>query len=375
MNNNYDIRNPYLTRTSHEDSIFGKIHIKNELDLVYEKKTFAGKYCDRPFEYLEITPGGDCVVCCPAWLPNVIGNVYEDSIINIWNSDRANLIRETILDGSYSYCSNTLCPLIINDHLQILDTIPQPYLKKYPKMIVLGVDDSCNLVCPSCRVNRISHASGKDYDIKKTVFDKVVTEIFSQPHNEDITILLNSSGDIFGSKITRDFMFNFDPRPWPNLKLNIMTHGVLFTKKYWDRIHLWHDRINTFNISFDAATEATYDKIRVGGDWTTLLENCRLIYKTINNYKLLSMDFVVQYLNYREIPDFIELINREFPQANVMFKVVVDWGTWDDETFKQNAVWRQDHADHLEYKQIVETVRNKIKSGEYKNVTLGNLGN
>ena len=170
-------------------------------------------------------------------------------------------------------------------------------------------------------------------------------------------------------------MFDFDPTPWPNFKLNIMTHGVLFTKKYWDRIHLWHNKINTFNISFDAATEETYDKIRVGGDWTTLLENCRLIYTNIDQYKFLSMDFVVQDLNYKEIPAFIELINREFPLAKVMFKVVVDWGSWDNSTFKQRAVWREDHPNNLEYKQIVETVRNKIKAGEYKNVSLGNLGN
>jgi hypothetical protein len=374
MKNN-DPRTPYSDRVLHQDPVFGKIIIKNELDLTQEKKTFPGKYCGKPFEYLEITPAGDCVLCCPAWLPNVIGNIYEDSILNIWNGEKANIIRQTILDGSYSYCSNTLCPPIVNDSLPDIADIPKPYFKKYPERIVLGIDESCNLLCPSCRITRISYSEGKKYENKQTAFNKVVNEIFSQPHNEHIQLMLNSSGDIFGSKITRDFMFKFDPRPWPNLKLDIMTHGVLFTKKYWDRIHLWHDRINTFNISFDAATEQTYDKIRVGGDWTTLLENCRLIYKTIDNYKLLSMDFVVQDLNYKEIPTFIELINNEFPLAVAAFKIVVDWGSWDQDTFKQRAVWRPDHAEYLEYKQIVDFVRNKIKSGEYKNVTLGNLGN
>ncbi len=375
MSTNSNARTPYSARITHQDQVFGKVLIKNELDLTQEKREFPGKYCDRPFEYLEITPGGDCVLCCPAWLPNVIGNVSEGSIIDIWNGERANIIRQTILDGSYSYCSNTLCPAIVNNTLPDIDKIPQPYLKKYPKVIVLGIDESCNLLCPSCRSTRISYTSGEKYSSKKAIFDKVIAEFFPTPHNEEITIILNSAGDIFGSKITRDFMFDFDPTPWPNFKLNIMTHGVLFTKKYWDKMHLWHNKINTFNISFDAATEETYDKIRVGGDWTTLLENCRLIYKNIDQYKFLSMDFVVQDLNYKEIPDFVELINREFPMAKVMFKVVVDWGSWDNNTFKQRAVWREDHPNNLEYKQIVETVRNKIKTGEYKNVSLGNLGN
>jgi len=375
MDNNSNIRTPYSTRISHQDPIFGKILIRNELDLTYQKKTFPGKYCEKPFEYLEITPTGDCVLCCPAWLPNIIGNIYEESIIDIWNGEKANIIRQTILDGSYAYCSNTLCPPIVNNTLPDIVNIAQPYFKKFPQRIVLGIDESCNLLCPSCRIGRISYTSGKKYDDKKTAFDRAINEIFAQPHNEPIQLMLNSSGDIFGSKIIREFMFNFDPTPWPNLKLDIMTHGVLFTKKYWDRIHLWHDRINTFNISFDAATEETYNKIRVGGNWTTLLENCRLIYTNIDKYKLLTIDFVVQDLNYKEMSAFIELVNREFPTAISSFKIVVDWGSWDNTTFKQRAIWKEDHPDNLEYKQIVETIRNKIKTGEYKNVFLGNVGN
>jgi MoaA/NifB/PqqE/SkfB family radical SAM enzyme len=370
-----NIRSPFSKRTLHDDPIFGEIRIKNETDLTQEKKSFPGRYCGKPFEYLEINPSGDCILCCPSWLPNVIGNIYEDSILDIWYGGRANLIRETILDGSYSYCSNTLCPLIINDHLYMLELIPQPYLKKYPKMIVLGIDESCNLKCPSCRSSRVSYTSGEEYDAKKTVFDRVVNELFSVPHNEDITLMLNSSGDIFGSKITREFMFNFDPTPWPNLKLNIMTHGVLFTKKYWDKIHLWHDRIHDFHISFDAATKETYDKIRVGGNWPTLLENCRSIYKQMNQSINLSFDFVVQDLNFREIPAFIELINREFPKAQAMLQLVVDWGTWTDNTFKQRSVWKPDHPDYLEYIHMLKTIRYKVKINEYKNVVLGNLGN
>lgn len=372
MNN---IRTPFFDRIKHTDPVFGDMLIKNESDLTQEKKMFPGKYCDRPFEYLEITSNGDCILCCPAWLPNRIGNIYEESIMDIWNGKRANLIRQTILDGSYRYCSNTLCPVILNDQLFNIDTIPQPYLKKYPKTIVLGIDDSCNLICPSCRSAKISYAVGKVYEGKKTAFDKMINELFSIPHDHDITIMLNSSGDIFGSKIIRDFMFEFDPTPWPNLKLNIMTHGVLFTKKYWDRIHLWHNRINTFNISFDAATEETYDKIRVGGDWATLLENCKLIYKTVSQYKLLSMDFVVQDLNFKEMPAFIELVNKEFPKAQVMFKIVVDWASWEKDMFKQRAIWKEDHPNYLEYKQTVGAIRDKIKTGAYKNVVLGNVGN
>ena len=58
-----------------------------------------------------------------------------------------------------------------------------------------------------------------------------------------------------------------------------------------------------------------------------------------------------------------------------MLQLVVDWGTWNDASLKQRSVWKSDHPDYLEYKQILEIVRTKIKNGEYKNVDLGNVGN
>ena len=36
---------------------------------------------------------------------------------DVWNSSGAQEIRRSILDGDYSYCSRTLCPMIANDNL------------------------------------------------------------------------------------------------------------------------------------------------------------------------------------------------------------------------------------------------------------------
>ena len=57
-----------------------------------------------------------------------------------------------------------------------------------------------------------------------------------------------------------------------NLHLHTNANG--WTKKMWNSLSNLHDipRI-TAEISIDACTEETYNKIRVGGNWKTLHKN------------------------------------------------------------------------------------------------------
>ena len=90
-------------------------------------------------------------------------SVDADSPNDVWNSSGAQEIRRSILDGDYSYCSRTLCPMIANGNLPRTDEVTEPRLRRIieqhqtilddgPRLIALGHDSSCNLACPSCRV-------------------------------------------------------------------------------------------------------------------------------------------------------------------------------------------------------------------------------
>src|SRR5258706_10541055 len=74
-----------------------------------KKKNLKNKFCDKPWEDFDITSNGDVYVCCTGWLPKPVGNIKQNNIIEIWNSEQAQEIRKSILDGSFKYCNHDVC--------------------------------------------------------------------------------------------------------------------------------------------------------------------------------------------------------------------------------------------------------------------------
>ena len=61
--------------------------------------------CQKPWVEAQIMPSGDVYSCCPAWTNGyVLGNLKEQSLYDVWNSEKSQKFRESILDGSYRYC-------------------------------------------------------------------------------------------------------------------------------------------------------------------------------------------------------------------------------------------------------------------------------
>ena len=68
-------------------------------------------YCTRPFEFFETYDDGSIGFCCPSWYNNYeIGNINDNSIEEVWNGEAAQELRRSILDGSFRYCDEKVCP-------------------------------------------------------------------------------------------------------------------------------------------------------------------------------------------------------------------------------------------------------------------------
>jgi hypothetical protein len=39
--------------------------------------------CTRPFEWLEVHPGGEAFLCCPSWLKTSVGNVLTEPLAEL----------------------------------------------------------------------------------------------------------------------------------------------------------------------------------------------------------------------------------------------------------------------------------------------------
>ena len=69
---------------------------------VARKDSIAG-LCDRPMDQAVISSNGDVLICCRDWQSqNVVGNVYDSSLYEIWHNDKMKNIQELIALGKYN---------------------------------------------------------------------------------------------------------------------------------------------------------------------------------------------------------------------------------------------------------------------------------
>lgn len=62
--------------------------------------------CIDPFRRLSIISNGDVVPCCSFFgRPLVVGNVYRNSLKEIWLSEKANYIRQNLLENKIAFCN------------------------------------------------------------------------------------------------------------------------------------------------------------------------------------------------------------------------------------------------------------------------------
>ena len=335
------------------DPLFGPVWIKETKGMNSSKKNLSGKYCSKLYTWLEVDMHGKAWLCCPSWLPYSIGNVLESSLEEIWNSDKAKELRNQIFTGDWKYCQHEFCPLIAGDNLPNLADIDNPptnTVANLPTHINFSNDESCNLKCPSCRVDKILFTEGPLYERRKLVNDKMYTMLFAKPTDRFFSIHVTGSGDPFASKIYRDMLSKIDGNDFPNLEVSLQTNGVMFTQKNWQRISKIHNNLRRIAISFDAGTKDTYEnKTRLGGDWDLLLENCKYLDRQVLDYPNIHIayDFVVQLDNFHEMRRYIRLIEKQFPNAGTInFSLVTDWGTWPKDIYESKCIWKDSHPDH-----------------------------
>lgn len=72
-----------------------------------EEYMYGKKVCFKPFQLLSILPNGD-VTFCVDFPDYILGNIYESTISEIWNTERAKKFQEYMLNGNIPICAR--CP-------------------------------------------------------------------------------------------------------------------------------------------------------------------------------------------------------------------------------------------------------------------------
>ena len=345
-------------------------------------------YCARPFQWFSLLDNGNVAPCCPPWVNGyTYGNLKESSMEEVWNSEKAQEFRRSILDGSFKYCNEKSCPLLqlkigeVSTLEKMKQENPIVYhdiknqktkLDHGPRIINCDYDRSCNLSCPSCRRHLIM-LSGKKREEALQLQDKLIDEGFTDMAKLTVT----ASGDAFASPIFRKLLQNLKKENAPNLDhITILTNGLLI-KKYWDTLSDFvKQKTNIISVSIDAASAETYHINRRGGNWDDLQENLAFIQNIRESGQIyeFKISMVVQENNFHEIKDFVKM-GELYHVDGLVLKIIEpdfirDLGQKDFfAEWEYKAIQEKTHPRHEELCQIIKDPFFSKYIERYKNAT------
>lgn len=300
-------------------------------------------FCSPPFCIFTVRPNGNVHVCCAGWLPTSIGNIFQSSAIEIWNSPLAQDVRSSVLDGTFRYC--TRCPLLPGPGGPLVEQAPSPRpslrLDHIPQLR-LSYDQTCNLTCPSCRTRPVGPRTEPNASVVARVHEAMLRSGAIAMAQQ---LFVTGSGDPLASPTYRKLLRDL-PALAPHLQVALLTNGQLLDKDCWEEIDPSNDRIVKLGISIDAATPETYRTNR-GASWTRLWSNVELANQRRRPGHAFHfyMNYVVQANNFRELIPLVELaLSRGIDSINVYF--MRDWGTFSKDEYQSRAVHLPKHPEY-----------------------------
>lgn len=314
---------------------------------IYEKSHLtvpAKRICSFPFKEMDIKANGD-VFCCN-WTTAPMGNIQLQSAKEIWHSENAQKMRESVVNKTYEYCKGDQCPWLASPDERGNPFVDEaPDVGEAPDVVNAAYDLTCNLFCNSCRKFLIADQNYQRHDLIRAKLEEL-------GHIKELILI--GGGDPFSSSHTRRWMTEGISLAD---KITIWTNGVLLTRDRWAKLAPeTKAAIKSIEVSIDAATPETYHYVRAGGDWDILVENLKFISELrkdgeIENFRI---NFVVRLENYLEMPAFVTL-GKSFGVDDIYFSKMEDWGSFSCNQMPMLQVHTKNNSKHNDFLRILES--------------------
>ncbi|MGN0004940.1 MAG: SPASM domain-containing protein [Candidatus Gastranaerophilaceae bacterium] len=322
----------------------------NNDELLKKAKEFLGKplKCAMPFESFYVYSSGEVYNCCPAFMKEQLGNIFEQNFDELWNGEKAQKIRQSILDGNFEYCPLDRCVFNLErDSKFVFDySLYQNSIAPLPKNVELNIDRNCNAKCIMCRdCNQFNPT-----DVKK--FEEIIDSKLIPIMQNAETVYINGVGEVFVSNLCKKLIKKITAI-YPKIKFRIITNGILATEENVKELGL-DGRLKSVEISIHAATKETYDKIVRGGDFDAVMKNLRYFAKKKKEGEIeyIQATFVVSSINYREMIDFQKMVN-DLEIASSFWEYRKYGGAEMDKNYDEIAVFEPYHPEHDQFVKIV----------------------
>ena len=182
--------------------------------------------------------------------------------------------------------------------------------------------------------------------------DQVLMPLLATARKVHIT----GGGDAFGSAHYRHVLRYISRTRLAHLKVDLQTNGLLMASS-WDELEL-DGLVDRVYVSIDATRASTYRVVRRGGSFERLLDNLAFAAqkRREGQIKYVRLDFVVQTLNFREMPEAVELVER-FGFDGLKFQMIRSWNTYSPEAFAWHNIGSPDHPQFGELLEVMKDPR------------------
>ncbi len=271
---------------------------------MYKRDDLPKNFCPVPFSNLICHADGEVSVCRLLEKDVSVGNINENTIEEIWNSDKAKKWRREFLSGDIKICQKNIkhsgCNKQ-NDHF--LKNLELSEIQSKPmKSFTANLNGECNLTCPMCKVWKMPNGlyNGKNLDY-------LIDEVFP-----GLEIIDFYSGEPLIQEDTFKFM-----EALPKVNPDCLWHFT--TNAQWKLTQEMKDRFNKIkievvNVSLDSFEENTYARIRRKGKIQDAEKTIREMihffnseYKFRNELKnIVEISITIQKENAWEVPSFVK---------------------------------------------------------------------
>jgi molybdenum cofactor biosynthesis enzyme MoaA len=170
------------------------------------------------------------------------------------------------------------------------------------------------------------------------------------------TLYLDGAGEVFASKHSRHLLSLLKREHFPQLKFWLLSNGQLLNGRAFREFD-FYGRVGEIQVSVDAARPETYRVVRRGGDFQRVLSNLAFLDDLRRargeNFRF-ELRFVVSSMNFREIPEFVQL-GRRFHVDSILFTIVRNWGQLSLAEFEKLNIANPCHPEHQDFLRVLES--------------------
>ena len=259
-------------------------------------------FCPMLWKAVFIDQMGRVFACCHS-RPTVIGNIHEQNLQDIYNSETMRNFRQKSLNNElqcFAWCSllkqecfNVCTRLQKHDLLRL----ENPLIADFNELVflMLNYGNACNVRCIMCRQN---HENEKSIDYERLIknVDKIPFKIIYIQGGEPL--FLEGAKKFFNYAVSK------------NMKPCFLTNGMLIDEEWAKKIVLYSPAVF---ISINAATKKMHELVNRGSEWETVISNIQKIRNVREKYqtdiKIVGhMTIIIENLD--EISLFISKFNQ-----------------------------------------------------------------